>query len=120
MPCILFGVGPDGVDLGVLVSMRLTNFKKGLEELKANDIKTTHQEAVTKTEHFLRVMYGHQEPVHHQIDAALAGRVAANTQRLVPIVKTVLLCGRQNIALTGHDSEPWQLQGFARVQDRCR
>ncbi len=59
---------------------------------------------MTKTEHFLSVMLGHQGPVHHQIDAALADRVAANRQRLVPIVKTVLVCGRQNIVLRGHDS----------------
>lgn len=29
-------------------------------------------------------------------------RVAANRQRLVSIVKTLLLCGRQNFALRGH------------------
>ncbi len=49
-------------------------------------------------------MHGHQEPVHHQIDAALADRVATNRQRLMSIVKTVLLCGRQNITLIGHGS----------------
>ncbi len=104
VPCILFGVGLGGVDPGVLVSRQFTNFKKAPKELKAHDTKTTHQEAVTKTEQFLRVMHGQQEPVYHQIDTVLADRVAANKQRLGPIVKTVLLCDRQNIALRGHDS----------------
>ena len=105
VPCMLFGVGRDGVDLGVLVSKPLTNFKKALEELKAHDIRNTHVEAVTRTDHFMKVMQGQREPVHHQINAALADRVAANRQRLVPIVKTVLLCGRQNFALRSpHDS----------------
>lgn len=100
--CMLFGVGREGVDLGVLVSRPLTNFKKALEELKEHDTKCTHCEAVTKADHFMKVMQGHQEPVHHQINTALAERATANRQRLVPIVKTVLFCGRQNISLRGH------------------
>ena len=113
LPCILFGVGREGIDLGVLVSRPLTNFKKALEELKAHDTKCTHCEAVTKADHFMKVMQGQQEPVHQQIDTALAERVAANRQRLVPIVKTVLFCGRQNIALRGHldsDKQTKQIQ----------
>ena len=43
VPCMLFGVGRDGVDLGVLVSKPLTNFKKALEELKAHDIRNTRR-----------------------------------------------------------------------------
>ncbi len=99
---MLFGVVHEGVDQGVLVSRPLTNFKMALEELKVCDTKCTHCEAVTKVDHFMKVMQGQQEPVHHQIDAALPERFTANIQRLVPIVKTVLFCGRQNIALRGH------------------
>ncbi len=58
MQCILFGVGPDGVDLRCPVSRWLTTFKKALEEPKAHDTKTTDQEAVAKTEHPLKVMHG--------------------------------------------------------------
>ncbi len=61
-PCILFAVDPDGVDLGVLVSRWLTNCKKALEKVKNHHTTTTHQEVVTKTEHFPRVMHGQQEP----------------------------------------------------------
>ncbi len=99
---MLFSVGCKGVDLGVLVSRPLTNFKKALEELKVHDTKCTNCEAVTKADHFMKVMQSQQKAVHHQINAAMAERVNTNRQRPVPIVKTVLFCGRQNIALRGH------------------
>ena len=48
-------------------------------------------------------MSGKQLPVYQQTNIALANRVAVNKKRLVPIVKTILLCGRQTFALRGHD-----------------
>ncbi len=115
LPCMLFDVGHEGVDMGVLVRRPKNKFKKALEELKVNDTKCTHCEAVTKADHFMKVMHSQQEPVHHQIDAAQAERVTATIQRLVPIVKTVLFCGRQNIALRGHLDSDKQTKANASV-----
>ena len=39
---MLFSVGSDYMDLGVLVRRRLTNFKKATDELKAHDKKASH------------------------------------------------------------------------------
>ncbi len=82
LPCMLFGVGREGVDLGVLVSRPLTNFKKALDERKAHDTRSTHNEANIKTEHFLRVMQGHQEPVEDfvefsECDTGITGQAVA-------------------------------------------
>ncbi len=63
----------------------------------------------------MKVMHGQQEPVHHRIDAVLVERVTANRQRLVPIVKTVLFCGRQKIALRGHHYSDKQTKANACV-----
>ncbi len=62
---MLFGVGLEGVGLGVLVSRPLTNFKKALEKLNVHDTNCTHCETVTKADHFMKVMQGQQEPIHH-------------------------------------------------------
>ena len=78
MPCMLFGIGSDNIDLGVLVSRLLTNFKKATDELKAHDKKASHFDAVTSADLFLKVMSGKQPPVHQQTNIALANRVAAN------------------------------------------
>ena len=103
MPCMLLGIGSDNIDLGILISIPLTNFKKATDELKAHDKKASHLDAVTSADLFLKVMSGKQPPVHQQTNIALANRVAANKKRLVPIAKTILLCGRQTFALRGHD-----------------
>ena len=71
--------------------------------LKAHDKKASHVDAATSADLFLMVMSGKQPPVHQQTNIAFANRVAANKKRLVPIVKIILLCGRQTFALTGHD-----------------
>ena len=57
-PCMLFGIGSDDIDLGVLVSRALTNFKKATDELKAYDKKASHLDAVTSADLFLKVMSG--------------------------------------------------------------
>ena len=57
-PCMLFGIGSDDIDLGVLVSRALTNFKKATDERKAYDKKASHLDAVTSADLFLKVMSG--------------------------------------------------------------
>lgn len=112
LPCMLFGQGRGGShdDLGVLVSRPLTNFRRALEHLKNHDSKDTHKAAVTKADDFLKVMQGQQEPVNQQIDRALADRVTANRRKLIPIIKTILLCGHQNIPLRGHNDSATQAE----------
>jgi len=110
LSCMLFGKGNDGMDLGVLVSKPLINFRKALDELKDHDSRPTHRAAVTMAEDFLGVMRGEQEPVNQQIDRALRERVAANRTRLLPIVKTIMLCARQNIPLRGHIDSSTQVK----------
>ena len=78
VPCMLFVNGSDDIDLGVLVSRPLTNFKKATDELKAHDKKASHLDAVTSADLFLKVMTGKQPPVYQQTNIALANRVAAN------------------------------------------
>ena len=56
VPCMLFGSGSDDIDLGVLVSRPLTNFKKVTDKLKAQDKKASHLDAVTSADLFLKVM----------------------------------------------------------------
>ena len=78
MPCMLFGIASDNIDLGVLISRPLTNFKEVTDELRAHDRKASHLDAVTSADLFLKVMSGKQPPVYQQTDIALVNRVAAN------------------------------------------
>ena len=60
VPCMLFGIDSDNIDLSVLVSRPLTNFKKTIDELKAHNEKASRLDAVTGADVFLKVMSGQQ------------------------------------------------------------
>ncbi len=107
---MLFGKGNDGMHLGVLISKPLINYRKALDEPKDQDSRPTHRAAVTMAEDFLGIMRGQQEPVNQQIDKALREHVAANRTRLLPIVKTIMLCARQKIPLRGHIDSSTQVK----------
>ena len=78
VPCMLFGIDSDNIDLSVLVSRSLTNFKKTIDELKAHNKKASRLDAVTGADVFLKFTSGQKPPVHQQTNIALANRVAAN------------------------------------------
>ena len=40
LPCMLFGQATDNMDVGVLVTRPLTNFRKALDDLKSHDKRT--------------------------------------------------------------------------------
>ena len=53
VPCMLFGIGSDDMNSGVLVCRLLTNFKKATDELKAHDKEASHFDAVASADLFL-------------------------------------------------------------------
>ena len=55
-----------------------------------------------QSDEFLTVMRQQQPDVQSQLNQAMADRIAANRRKLTSIFKTIVLCGRQNIALRGH------------------
>jgi hypothetical protein len=100
LPCVIFASsGYRGSDPGVLVSRSLTNFTKALEVLHKHVGKQYHKDAVLRSDDFLKVMTHQQADVRSQLNQAMADRVASNRQKLSSIFKTIVLCGRQNIAL---------------------
>ena len=103
LPCVLFSTtGYRGSDPGVLVSRSLTTFNKALEVLRKHTDKSYHKDAVVKADEFLKVMTHKQPHIQCRLDQARADRIALNRQKLASIFQTILLCGRQNIPLRGH------------------
>ena len=103
LPCVAFSPsGYRGTSPGVLVSRPLTQFTKALELLRKHADKNYHKEAVVKRDEFLKVMTDQQLQIGNQLSQAMADRIYSNLQKIYSIMKTVELCGRQNIALRGH------------------
>ena len=108
LPCVVFAsTGYQGSTPGVLVSRPLTTLNKALELLRKHADKEHHRAAVVGADEFKKTMSNQQPSIQSQLNQALADRVAINRQKLESIMKTVVLCCRQNIAMRGHrDSAP--------------
>ena len=103
LPCVMFYMSKNFcAQAGVLVSYALTNFKHAIDNLKKHEQKDYHKEAVVKMESFVKVMSGQQDSISVQIDNAAKELVATNRKKLLSIIETIILCGRQNIPLRGH------------------
>ena len=100
LPCILFAsAGYSGSNPGVLVSSPLTAFKKVLETLRKHADKEHHKSAIVRADEFKRTMSGQQPSIQQRLSQSLAVRISNNRQKLESIIKTIVLCSRQNIAL---------------------
>ena len=102
-PCILFATsGHHGSDPGILVRRPLASFSKALEVLSKHTTKEYHKAAVVRADEFMQVMRNEQPDIHSRMSQDLADRIALNRQKLISIVKTIVFCGCQNVALRGH------------------
>ena len=69
-----------------------------------------YKAAIVKAEEFKRSTSGQQPDVQQRLSKALADWITSNCQTLSSIMKTIVLCGRQNIALRGHRDSALDLE----------
>lgn len=103
--CVLFGPREAGFgdqNLGAFSAKAFNRYKNAIAEFKEHANREYHKMSVIKAEAFRKTMEGKNQSVSLQIDSNMKKQVDKNRERLVPIVKTILLCGRQNIPLRGH------------------
>lgn len=102
-PCVLFASGIyHGSDPGILMCRPLTSFGKALELFHKHAAMCHHKFTVVRADDFKKVMENQQPAIQQQISKRMADTVALNGQKLASILKVIVLCGRQNIALRGH------------------
>ncbi len=106
--CALFGKGQSGQSLGNLVSRPLTNLRKATEILRDHFFgkdgtgRLSHTHAVADAMTFVQHMEQRVQPIDMLLSTAAAKQIAENRLKLKSILKTVILCGRQNLSLRGH------------------
>ena len=109
--CVLFAkCGPTRKKLGVLVNMPLTNFKRGVEKLDEHfGEKRFHRVAVETAMLFTKVQENQSLSIESQLCSQREITVKENRAKLKCIVETIVLCGRQGLALRGHrDDQEFQ------------
>ena len=78
--------------------------------LRKHANKEHQKRAVVRYERFLLATSNQQQSTEYVMSRALAKRVAENRQKLGSIVKTIVLCGRQNIPWHGHHDNTTHLE----------
>lgn len=104
--CVLFAPLCVGKSLsqqtGVLVQKGFRNWKKAPEKFQAHNESEYHQTAVKSGCSFKRVMAGEVVGIDRAIDIARDSQAKQNTEKIRPIIETIILCGRQGLGLRGH------------------
>ena len=61
-----------------------------------------HEDATSAMLTLKRQMEGKEKPINEACNNAMRVRIAENRNKLKPIMKTVVLCGKQNIPIRAH------------------
>ena len=81
-----------------------------MESLRKHADKDHHKTAVIRSEEFLKTMTHQRPDIQCHLKQAMASRISLNRQKLHSIFKTIVFCGRQNIALRGHRDDATDIE----------
>ena len=105
LSCVLFGheTGRNGSKLTKLFKEPLTNWQSAATKLEQHQKgSTVHRDSMLRMVQFKRVMMGETKGIDEQADTLRSARIQYNRDILSSIIKTVMLAGKQNLALRGH------------------
>ena len=88
-----------------LVSRPLTDWSNAKKQVDKHLTSKDHQIAVSKSREFLKVCTKEQDSITGQLNKAYQDTVNKNRDALSSIVRTIILCGRQNLALRGRQED---------------
>ena len=104
--CVLFAPECVGFgrhqNLGILVKTPMTKYKKAIEILKNHDTLDYHKTAMAKMSGFVMTRENPQQSIANLLDLQRKEEIEKNRRLLVPIVQTLVFCGRNVLPLRGH------------------
>ncbi|KAH8033540.1 hypothetical protein HPB51_013617 [Rhipicephalus microplus] len=89
--------------LGCFVTKEFTNYKKAMDAFKSHASSSYHAMSTALSENILAVRSRSQHDILTQLDHGLKKQVEENRKNLLPIIETILFCGRQEVPLRGTD-----------------
>ncbi|KAL4153397.1 hypothetical protein QTP88_001230 [Uroleucon formosanum] len=128
--CVLFaGEGGDvgKQTFGNLVKKPFKNWKDAIEVFNNHRNCEYHKTSILKETCAKQILEKKVEPIDIQIDSGIKRKIIENRKNLIPIIETIIFCGRLNLSLRGHrDSglfnltEPYENDGNFRSLLRFR
>lgn len=111
--CVLFAGEGEGVGkqtFGNLVKKPFKNWKDAIEVFNNHTNCEYHKTCILKGTCAKQILEKKVEPIDIQIDSGIKRKIIENRKNLIPIIETIIFCGRQNLSLGGHrDSGPLNL-----------
>ena len=112
--CVLFGkkTGKNAGRLDKLYTSPLTLWTSASGKFNEHQEKSEfHKNAVIFAGNFMNVVDRNVMNVDEQLNKASQKIIEDNRDKLRPIIKTVIFCGKQNIALRGHRDDVMDIMG---------
>ena len=114
LPCVLFGKSLGQTKLQKLFTEPLTRWNGMSSKFNNHQTKCPlHKRSMDVMHALIDEQSGEKHPIDRIIDSQRTVRINANRKKLIPIIKTVILCARQNISLRGHRDDSTHLQNKA-------
>ena len=112
LPCALFAKSTDvRKGKGALVETAFNTYGKISEVCDNHAERGYHKDAVTDCDAFVALMRGKRESIDIQLRKGARDTIMNNRKKFHSIIETIVLCGRQNIALRGHRDSATDLEG---------
>ncbi|XP_044751693.1 52 kDa repressor of the inhibitor of the protein kinase-like [Coccinella septempunctata] len=89
--------------LGIFVTQPFINFKKAREMFKNHQDPKYHRQSILIAENTKSLIKKKRESVIDQVNSRRKLDIENNRKKLVAIIQNIKLCGRQMIALRGHN-----------------
>jgi len=103
--CVLFSrdlVGKSKENAGQLCTKPLNKYKKALELFKKHSNNDYHKFSIIKADDFKNVVESTEKSVAVKLNLNIQKQIEENRKKLIPIINTIFLYGRQNFSLRGH------------------
>ena len=101
--CVLFAHLASNITTGALVKLPMKNWNKATDILKDHQKKEYHITASLRADDFLQTAERPETSITSIIDNKAARHIAKNRKLLRIIISCIVFCGKQNIALRGHN-----------------
>lgn len=103
--CVLFGprsAGKGNQELKQIVTEPFRNWKKSLDSFRSHENLEYHKKSLLDYESASLISEHKQSTIDIQLNKQKKAEIETNRRYLKPIIETILVCGRQGLALRGH------------------
>ena len=102
IPCV-FHLKMNHNQVGKFVTSPMIKFKDAIADLRKHESTIYHKNSLEDNSRFIAVMENKKQSAIMQVNNYISKQIECNRAKLKSILDIIILCGRQNISLRGHN-----------------